>query len=466
MPLCLQNTLTRKLEPFEPMQPGQVRMYTCGPTVYNYVHIGNLRSFTFQDILRRHLLQSGYKLHHVMNVTDVEDKTIRNANEAGKTIFEYTKPFTDAFFDDLGSLRIQRPEKITPATEYIQEMVDLIQLLEQKGLTYVSEGSVYYRIAGFPDYGKLSHIDVKGMKAGARVDQDEYEKDDVRDFVLWKGAKPGEPSWDSPWGAGRPGWHIECSAMSMAELGETFDIHTGGIDLAFPHHENEIAQSEGATGKPFVRYWVHAEHLLVDNKKMSKSVGNFYTLRDLIEKGHAPEAIRYLLASVPYGKQLNFTFDGLRSAQQSVERLRSFQRRLETEPLKEGSDERARVRAEKAKAEFTEAMDDDLNTAMALAAVFEYLRDANTAMDENLFGSGNVEDAKSVLAQFDAIFAVLETSTSGKIAAEVIESLIEERLQARRDREWAKADQIRDALKAKGVVLEDSREGTHWHYAN
>ena len=466
MPLSLQNTLTRKVEPFEPMEPGHVRMYTCGPTVYNYVHIGNLRSFTFQDILRRHLLQSGYKLHHVMNVTDVEDKTIRNANAAGKTIFEYTKPFTDAFFEDLASLRIQRPEKVTPATEYIQEMIDLIKQLEAKGLTYVSEGSVYYRIAGFPEYGKLSHIDVKGMKVGARVDSDEYEKDDARDFVLWKGAKPDEPSWDSPWGAGRPGWHIECSAMSMAELGETFDIHTGGVDLAFPHHENEIAQSEGATGKPFVRYWVHAEHLLVDNKKMSKSLGNFYTLRDLFDKGYTPEAIRYLLASVPYSKQLNFTFDGLTSAQQSVERLRTFRRRLETERLKEGSDEHARLRAEKARREFTEAMDDNLNTAMALAAVFEYLRDANSAMDENKFGTENVADAKSVLEQFDAIFAVMEPSSSGQLAPQVIESLIEERLQARRDREWAKADQIRDALKEKGVILEDSREGTHWHYAN
>ncbi len=294
MAFQLYNTLTRRLEEFHPADGDTVRMYSCGPTVYNYVHIGNLRTFAFQDILRRYLRHRGFKLRHVMNITDVDDKIIKSAGEAGKTIYEYTAQYRKAFEEDCAKLRLETPEKITPATEYIPQMVKLIERIAEHGHTYASDGTTYFRIASFPDYGKLSRIDAKGIKAGARVDQDEYEKDDARDFALWKAARPGEPAWDSPFGPGRPGWHIECSAMGMAELGETFDIHTGGVDLAFPHHENEIAQSESATGKPFVRFWVHSEHLLVEGQKMSKSLGNFYTLRDLLDRGYSAEAIRYL----------------------------------------------------------------------------------------------------------------------------------------------------------------------------
>ena len=314
MPLHLFNTLTNRLEPFQPLEGNTVRMYTCGPTVYDYAHIGNFRTFVFQDILRRYLRYCGYQLYHVMNITDVEDKIIRNAGQAGQSLEEYTRFYIQALEEDNRMLRLEQPDKVVLATQHIPEMIEAIQKLGECGMTYQSDGSIYYRIAGFPGYGKLSKIDVGGMRAGARVDVDEYDKADARDFALWKAAKPGEPSWDAPFGRGRPGWHIECSVMSMKYLGETLDIHTGGVDLVFPHHENEIAQSEALTGKPFVRYWLHAEFLLIEGQKMSKSLGNFYTLRDVLAKGHAPEAVRYLLASVPYRKQLNFTFDALRSA--------------------------------------------------------------------------------------------------------------------------------------------------------
>ncbi|MEI9813912.1 MAG: cysteine--tRNA ligase [Acidobacteriota bacterium] len=319
MALRFYNTLTQTVEPFS-TPDNVVRMYTCGPTVYNFAHIGNFRSFIFPDILRRWLRARGFTLKHVMNITDIDDKIIRNASAAGKTIDEFTAVYTQAFLDDTKTLRLERPEFITPATKHIPEMVEAVEQLTAHGHTYVSEGSVYYRIATFPSYGKLSHNDFSGIRAGARVDVDEYDKDDARDFVLWKAAKEGEPSWDTPIGNGRPGWHIECSAMAMKYLGEQLDIHTGGVDLTFPHHENEIAQAEGITGKQFVRFWLHAEHLSVESQKMSKSLGNIYTLHDLAEKGFPPEALRYLLASVPYRKKLNFTFDGLKAAMTSIER--------------------------------------------------------------------------------------------------------------------------------------------------
>ena len=466
MALHFYNTLSHKLEPFSPLDGGKVRMYSCGPTVYNYVHIGNLRSFTFQDILRRHLRHCGYELYHVMNVTDVDDKIIRDSVKAGKSIAEFTAEYRKAFEDDAATLRLEPPEQVTPATEHIGDMIDLISRLAEKGHTYESKGSTYFRIASFPGYGKLSNLDASGIKAGARVEQDEYEKDELRDFALWKASKPGEPFWDSPFGPGRPGWHIECSAMAMKYLGESFDIHTGGVDLVFPHHENEIAQSEGASGKPFARFWLHAEHLLVDNQKMSKSVGNFYTLRDLLDKGYSAAAIRYLLASVPYRKQLNFTFDGLKAAQTSIERLRNFQRRLEEPGLPEGANPAITELAATARKNFIAGMDDDLNTAQALGAVFEFIRDVNTKMDAGEFQTGNVADANQVLELFDSIFDVLKVEQSGQVPAEEIEGLIAERLAARKTRNFARSDAIRDDLKARGVILEDTPQGTRWKYSS
>ena len=466
MPLKLYNTLTRTQDEFRPSEGDTVRMYSCGPTVYNYVHIGNLRTFTFQDILRRHLRRSGWKLKHVMNITDVDDKIIRSAGEAGQTIGEYTKKYRESFLEDCAALRLEPPEIITPATEYIPQMVDLISRMAEQGHTYESEGSTYFRIASFPTYGRLSRLDVKGIKAGARVDNDEYEKDDARDFALWKASKAGEPAWESPFGAGRPGWHIECSAMAMANLGETFDIHTGGVDLAFPHHENEIAQAEAATGKPFVRFWVHCEHLLVNGQKMAKSLGNFYTLRDLLEKGYKPEAIRFLLASTPHRKQLNFTFDGLDGAASAIERLRNFQRRIEGGGFSEGASAAVTELANTAIAKFDEGMDDDLNTALAMAATFDFVREANTKIDSGELFSDNVADARRVLDQFDSIFDVLQGSASGQLTAEEIEKRIAQRLEARKARDFALADKIRDDLAADGVIIQDGKDGTRWHYAD
>jgi cysteinyl-tRNA synthetase len=465
MPLQLFNTLTNQLETFSPAEGNTVRMYSCGPTVYNFVHIGNLRTFTFQDILRRYLRHCGYAMMHVMNVTDVEDKIIRDAGAAGLSLQDFTAKYTDAFFDDCAALRLEKPERITKATEHIDDMIALIQRLEAKGCTYRSDGSTYYRIASFPAYGKLSKLKIEGVKAGARVDQDEYEKDDARDFALWKATKPGEPYWDSPFGSGRPGWHIECSAMSMRYLGETFDIHTGGEDLVFPHHENEIAQSEGATGKPFVRFWLHSKHLLVDGQRMAKSAGNFYTLRDLLSKGYTPEAIRYLLAAVPHGKQLNFTFDGLQGAQTAIERLRNFRLRLESGKFPAGAASEITELAAKARQEFEAGMDDDLNAAVAVAAVFEFVREINSRMDAGRFLAGNIADADGVLTLFDSIFDVLRPSQKAALAPGEIDGLIAERLAARKARDFARSDQIRDELKEKGVILEDTREGTRWKYA-
>src|SRR5882762_9590416 len=389
MALRFYNTLTQQVEPFAPLQDNTVRMYTCGPTVYNYAHIGNFRTFTFEDILRRWLRARGYQLDHVMNITDVEDKIIRNAAAENKSLAEYTEPYTQAFLEDSAALRLERPERVVKATEHIQEMVAAIQDLDARGFTYRSDGSTYYRISKFPEYGKLSHNDFGGIRVGARVDADEYDKADARDFVLWKASKNGEPFWESAIGPGRPGWHIECSVMAMKYLGETLDIHAGGVDLIFPHHENEIAQSEAITGKPFARFWLHAEFLNIEAHKMSKSAGNFYTLRDLLAMDYAPEVVRYLLASVPYRKKLNFTMDGLKAAATAIERLRNFKLRLETDRYREGANEKIVQRTGAALQQFEESLDDDLNTAEALAAVFEFIRDANTVMDAGEFRQEN-----------------------------------------------------------------------------
>jgi cysteinyl-tRNA synthetase len=462
MPVRFFNTLTRQVEEFVPLHDREVRMYTCGPTVYHYVHIGNLRTFTFQDLLRRWLRYRGYRLHHVMNITDVEDKIIRAAMAERKPIAEYTRVYEEAFLEDISALRIEQPERLVRATEHIPQMIESIERLAERGHTYKSDGSVYYKIATFPDYGKLSHLDAAGMKAGARVDVDEYDKADARDFVLWKGRKDEEPYWDSPFGPGRPGWHIECSAMAMAYLGETLDIHAGGVDLTFPHHENEIAQAEGVTGKPFVRYWLHAEHLMVEGQKMAKSLGNFFTLRDLIDRGYSPDVIRYLLASVPYRNKLNFTFEGLKAAATAIDRLRNFDLRLRTDHYPEGVDEPSLERTREARRKFDEAMDDDLNTAGALGAVFEFIREANSAMDAGDFRAGNVSAAVEFMEHVDSIFDVLKPSGGADLPEAEIERLIAERLEARKRRDFARADRIRNDLAAQGVILEDTREGTRW----
>jgi cysteinyl-tRNA synthetase len=465
MALQLFNTLSNQLEPFAPQDGQTVRMYSCGPTVYDYAHVGNFRTYTFQDILRRYLRYRSYRLAHVMNITDVEDKIIRRAGEAGKSLREYTDFYIAALEEDTRKLRLEKPERVVRATDHIAEMIEAIQKLGERGMTYQSDSSVYYRIAAFPPYGKLSRLDKSGIKPGARVDVDEYDKADVRDFVLWKAAKPDEPYWDSPFGRGRPGWHIECSVMAMKYLGATLDIHSGGVDLVFPHHENEIAQAEPLTGKPFVRFWLHAEFLLIEGQKMSKSLGNFYTLRDVLAKGYSPEAVRYLLASVPYRKQLNFTFDALKSATTAIERLRNFKLRLDTGRFEPGENPKITAMGEEARRQFEAGMDDDLNTARALAAIFDYVRDANTAMDASEFKEGNLPGARDLLARFDSIFDVLEAAREGRLSAEDIQRKIDERLAARKARDFARADQIRQELAAAGVILEDTKDGTRWKYS-
>ncbi|MEO8593550.1 MAG: cysteine--tRNA ligase [Candidatus Solibacter sp.] len=463
MPLRLYNTLTQQVENFTPASENTVRMYTCGPTVYDYAHIGNFRTFTFVDLLRKCLRLNGFKLNHVMNITDVDDKIIRNAVARHLSLGEYTKIYTEAFLEDCDSLRLERPERLSPATEHIPDMVDAIQRLGDRQHTYTSDGSVYFKIATFPEYGKLSHNDFSGNLSGARVDVDEYEKADARDFALWKTPKEGEPFWDTAIGPGRPGWHIECSVMAIKYLGETLDIHAGGVDLVFPHHENEIAQSECLTGKLFSRFWLHAEFLMVEGQKMSKSLGNYYTLRDLMAKGHTPEAIRYLLASVPYRKALNFTMDGLKSAAIAIDRLRNFKLRLETDRYPEGLNEQLATRTAQAGQAFRDALGDDLNTAEALAAAFEYVRDANSAMDSGEFRSANVASALGFLALFDSVFDVLTpTAKPDGMSDAAIEAKVAERTAAKKARNFALADQIRDELLAAGIVLEDTKSGVRW----
>ena len=463
MSLRFYNTLTQEVQPFTALHGKEVRMYTCGPTVYNFVHIGNLRTFSFQDVLRRWLRARGFTLNHVMNITDVEDKIIRSAKAEGKTLSQYTEKFTEAFLEDSAKLRLERPERIVKATDQVDQMVRDIEKLTAKGFTYTSEGSVYYRISQFPQYGKLSHNDFGGMIAGARVDVDEYDKADARDFVLWKARKDDEPFWDSVLGPGRPGWHIECSTMAMEFLGETLDIHAGGIDLVFPHHENEIAQAEAISGKPFSRFWLHSEHLVIESQKMSKSAGNFYTLRDLLEMGYTPEVIRYLLISVPYRKKLNFTFDGLKAAATAIDRLRNFKLRLETDKLAEGANAAVRERTQVARQKFEDSLDDDLNAAEALAAIFEYVRDANGMLDAGEFLAGNVPEAQGLFTFFDSIFDVLTASQrEGGLSDADVDALIAERAQAKKAKDFKRSDEVRDQLSAAGIILEDTKEGVRW----
>ncbi len=459
--LRITNTLSGQLEEFRPLEDDLVRMYTCGPTVYDYAHIGNFRTFIFEDVLKRYLRLKGFQLKHVMNVTDVDDKTIRNsgAKEPGK-LREYTDRYTAAFMEDCRQLRIEEADQVVHATDHIPEMVSMIERLSAKGYTYEKDGSIYFRISDFKEYGKLSKLDAEGILAGARVDVDEYDKQDARDFVLWKAPKDGEPYWETALGPGRPGWHIECSAMSMKYLGESFDLHCGGVDNIFPHHENEIAQSEADTGKPFVRYWMHGEHLIVEGEKMAKSKGNYYTLRDLLHKGINPLEVRYLLLSVPYRRKLNFTFDALHQAKSSLRRLHDFQLRLRTGSFRPGDNVDVHPIIQRALEQFEQSMDDDLNTAQALAALFDLVREMNILMDNGLVQEGNRQPIQDALERMNRVFDILEDS--GSVVDGNIERLIEERLAARRARNFALADQIRTQLYELGYIIEDTREGTRW----
>src|SRR5215831_14379887 len=460
--LKLTNTLTGTLEPFAPMDGTQVRMYTCGPTVYHYVHIGNFRAYVFEDVLRRQLLSKGWKLTHVMNITDIDDKIIRRAIEEGTDIGTYTKPFTQAFFEDSATLRIEKPDRITPATDYIPEMIDLVQKLLDTGYAYREGDSIYYRISRFPEYGRLSHLDKRELKIGSRIDADEYEKEEPRDFVLWKAPKDDkEPRWDAPFGTGRPGWHLECSAMAMKNLGATLDIHCGGVDNIFPHHENEIAQSEAVSGKTFVRFWVHSEHLLVEGEKMAKSKGNFFTLRDLLDKGYEPLEIRYLLASVRYRKQLNFTFDGLRDAKDALDRIKSFVFVLTTAKLKPGSNPKIAAALKAARDEFEASMDDDLNTSSALAALFVLIRECNIALAARDLQEENRTEINAWLKIIDdrlAIIPKMEQLVQGDEETAEIEKLVAQRNEARKNRDFATSDKLKQELLGRGVIIEDTRE--------
>ena len=455
------NTLTRRVEPFEPLEPGRVRLYTCGPTVYDFAHIGNFRTYVWEDLLRRLLKYRGLAVTQAMNITDVEDKIIRDSLSAGVGLREFTERYIKAFFEDLETLSIEKAEFYPRATDHIPEMVELIQTLAGRGCAYESAGSIYFRIAGFPGYGRLSKLDPAGIKDGARVDSDDYEKDNARDFVLWKARKEGEPSWSTPLGEGRPGWHIECSAMSMKYLGSSFDIHTGGVDNIFPHHENEIAQSEAATGQPFVRCWLHSAHLMVDGQKMSKSKGNFYTLRDLLGMGLHPQAIRYFLMSSHYRKPLNFTLEAVGQAGQALARLHDFTERLDRAvpaagTARDGRDETAEA-VSSHRDGFDAALDDDMNTAEALAALFEVVRLVNAAMDRGEASPPTLSAASGLVRDFRSVFGITPRSHDELTKEEA--ALVAARQDARMRKDYAEADRIRGILLERGIVLEDTAGG-------
>ena len=493
MALRLYNTLSAKLEEFHPVneKDNEVRMYACGPTVYDYVHIGNLRSFVAVDVLRRFLLQSGYQVRHVMNITDVDDKIIQSAAREGESVKDYTLKYERTFLEDAATLNVQQPILVR-ATDYIQKMAEFIDRLVKKGFAYrADDGSYYFRIAKFPGYGKLSKKDFANLEDGARVDLDEYDKDSARDFALWKAPKPGEASWDTPIGPGRPGWHIECSVMAMEKLGESFDLHAGGEDLIFPHHENEIAQSEAGTGKPFARFWFHTRFLLFEGEKMAKSQHNFFTLRDLVLKGYRPSSIRFLLASVPYRTQLNFTFDGLQQAAASVDRLRNFQLRLSTTPFPAGATESMVKLANETADRLRAGMEDDLNTAQAQGAIFDLVRAANAAIDAGEMKNDDVRPLVRVLEKFDEIFAVLKDDDvvkmksiadwaraegrekeitpalldivrSSELSDDAVNQMLHEMEAARRARDFKSSDALRANLVAAGVLVENTKDGVRW----
>jgi cysteinyl-tRNA synthetase len=456
--LRFYNTLTRQKDDFQPLQPGKVRLYTCGPTVYNYPHIGNYRAYIFEDLLRRYLKYRGCEVTQVMNLTDIEDKIIRDSQKAGMTLRDFTAIYKRAFFEDLHTLNIEPAEVYPAATEHIPEMVALIQRLLENGYAYAVEGSIYFRIERFPSYGKLAHLEAQELQSGAsgRVTRDEYSKDNVRDFALWKawGPEDGEVFWDTPLGRGRPGWHIECSAMSMKYLGTHFDIHTGGEDNIFPHHENEIAQSEAATGTTFVNYWLHCRHLLVDQQKMSKSLGNFHTLRDLLDKGFKPKGLRYALLSTHYRQPMNFILDSLQAAENAVQRLLDFMQALETA---RGGGMDVEPLLQRTQQAFEEAMDDDLNIAGALGAIFELVREVNRAIASSRLSAANAQQVKGLMQRFDTVLGLLAPDSTTIDSA--VEALLHQRQEARKRRDFARADALRDAIRERGYVIEDTPQG-------
>ena len=447
------------------MVPGKVKIYTCGPTVYDYAHIGNFRAFLFEDLLKRWLIQRGFKVTHVMNLTDIDDKTIKGSQKQGIPLRQFTDFYVKAFFEDIKALNIQPADVYPKATDHIPEMIQLIKTLMAKGIAYKGEdGSIYFSVCKFPEYGQLSHIKVDELKAGARVSQDEYAKEEAQDFALWKAwtTEDGDVFWETELGKGRPGWHIECSAMSTKYLGETFDIHCGGVDNMFPHHENEIAQSEGATGKKFVNYWMHNEHLQVEGKKMSKRFGNFYTLRDLLAKGYDPIAIRYLLMSTHYRQQFNFTFEGLEAAKAAVERLRNFIRRLHEV---EGTTNTGKVATLMAKLEacFGGSMDDDLNIGIALSSLFDFVREINSMLDANIVSKDEAAEVGGLMMRLDEVLGVIGKVEVEEALPSDIDALVQKREEARKAKNWKEADAIRAQLKAMGIVLEDTAQGVRWH---
>ncbi|MGE3536648.1 MAG: cysteine--tRNA ligase [Candidatus Tectimicrobiota bacterium] len=456
--LRFYNTLTRQKDDFHPLVPGQVRMYTCGPTVYNHPHIGNYRAYIFEDVLRRYLQYRGYRVTQVMNLTDVDDKTIRDSQKAGMALRDFTGIYARAFFEDLRTLNIEPAEVYPAATDHIPEMVSMIQQLQERGYTYTADGSIYYRIDRFADYGKLAHLATEELQSGAsgRVDSDEYAKDDVRDFALWKAWTPedGDVYWETALGKGRPGWHIECSAMSMKYLGPHFDIHTGGEDNIFPHHENEIAQSEAATGEPFVNYWLHCRHLLVEQQKMSKSLGNFYTLRDLLDKGFKAKALRYALLSIHYRQPLNFTLEGLHAAEQAVQRLLDFMQHVRT-AQGEGLDVAPLLAQTQQR--FAEALDDDLNMSGALGAIFEMVREVNRAVTQQQLSAAAAQQVLDMMQRFDTVLGLLAAEDNS--VDPHLEALLAERQQARKARDFARADALREQIRAAGYSIEDTPQG-------
>jgi cysteinyl-tRNA synthetase len=473
MALKVHNTLARRLEPFEPIEPGRVRMYACGPTVYDFAHVGNFRYFVFTDLVHRYLEWSGYDVHLVMNLTDVDDRTIKRAAEEGTSVADHTEPFAQAFLADAKSLGIRPADTYPRATRYVGKMIEFIERLMASGHAYrADDGAVYFSIAKFPDYGKLKGIDLSSLKAGARVAQDDYEKEDARDFALWKAAtemdEQADAAWDSPWGRGRPGWHLECSVMSVTELGETLDLHLGGEDLVFPHHENEIAQSEAATGRPFVHYWLHVKHLLVEGKKMSKSLGNFITVRQLLDQGHDPASIRHQLLSAQYRRELNFTVEGLNASRNAVQRLLDFEARLEGLPVADDAEPtRLPALAREADAAFRAALDEDFNGADAMAAIYTFVNRVNGELDGRAAVlPADREAALGTLRSLDQVMGLLEVAHATRIVDDHLAAWVEERIEARaaarKNGAFAAADAIRDELAGKGIVLEDGSGGTRW----
>ncbi len=459
MNLRLYNTLNNKIEDFKEIKKGKVGLYTCGPTVYDFAHIGNFRSYVFEDLFKRYLIYLGYNVKHIMNITDIDDKTIKKSNELGVNINEITQKYLKAFFKDIKTLNILKADIYPKATEHIKEMVELVEKLENNGYAYKKENSVYFNIEKFKGYGKLANVLKENLKTGVSIDSDEYDKENVQDFVLWKGKKEGEPYWETKYGEGRPGWHIECSAMSMKYLGNHFDIHMGGVDNIFPHHENEIAQAECATGEKFVNFWIHCQHLIVNNQKMSKSLGNYYTLEDLIQKGYKPMAIRYLLLSTHYRKTLNFTFEGLERAIRSLNRINDFIFSLKGLKSNKGESEHISNIINQNEIKFRENMNNDLNVSGALGVFFDFTHQINLKLKE--LKTKDIENILAYIKRIDSVTGVLKEEESSPLEDE-IEKKIKIRENARKDKDYKLADSIREELKKKGIILIDTSDGVRW----